>query len=399
MLTLLRKIFIKDYTNVKDPTVRQKHGILATILGLIINLITFAFKLLVGIFVHSISIISDAMNNLSDMGTSIVNLIGFKLSSKTPDKKHPFGYGRIEYISGLIVSFIIIIVAVVLGYTSITRIINNEVSDYTNNTYVIITFVILGVSIILKLVQGLIYRKMSKIIDSVLLKASSQDSFNDVISTTAVLIATTIEYILYRNGTIVNIDAWMGIAVSIFVLIAGIRLTFETSSPLIGNSPDHNLIKNITDDILKFEGVLGVHDMIFHSYGVNVTFVTCHVEIDSKDDFLKSHDLIDEIEKTISYKYRLVLTIHIDPLVTDNEEQNALKEKTKELLNAYNPVLKFHDFRFKYTDKGTLVEFDVVVPYEANIECEDILRYITDEYKKIDEKYIPSINFDNDFIG
>lgn len=399
MITLLRKLFIKNYKDVNDPNVRRKHGVMATIIGFIFNIIVFSFKLLIGLIIHSISIISDALNNLSDMGTGVVNLIGFNLSNKKPDKKHPYGYGRIEYIAGLVVSFIIIILAVVLAYTSITRIIQGQLSDYTNRTFVIVTYVILVVSILFKLLQGLIYRKVGKLIDSVLLKAASQDSFNDVLSTSVVLISTIVEFILYLNSVTFNLDAYMGIIVSVFVLYSGIKLVIETSSPLIGNLPNHELIKSLSDDILKYPNVLGLHDMIFHSYGVNVTFVICHVEVDYRLKSLDSHDLIDKIEKEMSYKYRLVLTIHVDPIVTDDEKQNALEKQVAELIYKYNPKIRYHDFRLKSSDLGTLLDFDVVIPYEKDIDEEKFLNYLNEEIKKIDTKYKLCVNVDHDFIN
>ena len=281
MVNLFRKIFIKDYRNISDPTVRTKHGYLASVFGIITNLLLVVFKLTIGILVFSMSIITDALNNFTDMASSIVNLLGFKLANKPADKEHPFGHERIEYIAGLIISFVIIAIAAVLGYTSVMKIIDNTATNYSNNAVNIAVFIILGFAILAKLIQGIFYRKMAKIINSVSLKASAQDSFNDVITTTAVLVATTVEYILYLNGYDIHIDGWMGLAVSIFIVVTGVKLLIETSNPLIGLTPDKEMVHQIIEDIKQYPGVLGVHDMMCHLWTT-----VASVEVDHQWMFL-----------------------------------------------------------------------------------------------------------------
>lgn len=400
MVNLLRKLFIKNYQHVEDPSVRQKHGFLASIVGIITNLLLAAFKLLIGILVFSMSIITDALNNLTDMASSFVNLLGFKLAGKPADKEHPFGHERIEYIAGLIISFVIIAIAVVLGYTSVIKIINNTPTDYSNKTTTIAVFVILGVAILLKLWQGLFYRKMAKIIGSVSLKASAQDSINDVITTSAVLVATIVEYCLYINGHPVNIDGWMGLAVSIFIVVSGIKLLVETSNPLIGVSPDNKLVAEVVKEIKSYPGVLGVHDLMCHSYGPTKIFMTIHVEVDHRVDVLVSHDLIDNIEKEVMQKFNILLTIHMDPIVIDSPEINQLKAKTTELLLAYpeGNQLSFHDFRTVVGPTHTNVLFDVVIPYGTKIKDSELLAYLQTEYKKIKSTYNLVINFDHNYV-
>lgn len=400
MVNLLRKLFIKNYQNVEDPNVRQKHGFLASIVGIITNLLLVVFKLTVGILIFSVSIISDALNNLTDMGSSVVNLFGFKLANKPADKEHPFGHERIEYIAGLIISFVVIAIAVVLGYTSVMKLINNAGTDYSNPTVNIAMFIILGVAIITKAFQGLFYRKMAKIIDSVSLKASAQDSINDVITTSTVLVATIVEYILYINGYDVHIDGWMGLAVSIFIIITGIKLVIETSNPLIGVTPDSKLVHSVVQDILAYPNVLGVHDLMCHSYGPTKLFMTIHVEVDYRRDILVSHDLIDNIEKEISAKYNVLLTIHMDPIVVDSPQINELKARTEEILSHFpdGEQLSFHDFRTVEGPTHTNILFDVVIPTDSKISDDELLKYLKTEFKKINPNYFLVVNFDRNYV-
>lgn len=396
MTNLLRKLFIKNFNNVEDPKVRQKHGFLSSFVGIFTNFLLFAFKLVIGLLIFSMSIISDAINNLTDMASCIVNLVGFKLAGKPADKEHPFGHERIEYIAGLIISFIIIAIACVLGYTSVMKIVNNEITKYDNPTTTIATFVILVVAILAKLWQGLFYKKMGKAINSVSLKASSQDSINDVISTSAVLVATIIEYLLRDKG--IQIDGWMGIVVAVFIIIMGIKTAIETSNPLIGITPDTELVKKVKEDILAYPGVIGLHDIMCHSYGPTKIFMTIHVEVDYKVDVMVSHDLIDNIESEISNKYNILLTIHMDPIVTDSPKVNELKEFTKDLLSKYEGKITFHDFRIVKGPTHTNVLFDIVVPYDLEVEDKDIINYLRSEYEKRQSKYFIIVKVDREYV-
>lgn len=398
MSKLLRKLFIKNYDNVRDPKVREKHGYLASIVGIISNLLLAGLKLTIGCLIFSMSIITDALNNLTDMASSIVSLFGFKLASKPADKKHPFGHERIEYIASLIISFIIIMVAVILGYTSVIKIINNEVTDYSNNAQNIATFIILGAAIIIKLWQGLFYKSIAKAIDSLPLKASGQDSINDTISTSVVLIATIIEFCLRQYN--VHIDGYVGVALSLFIVIMGIKLLVESSNPLIGVSPDHDFVKKIVDDILKYDGVLGVHDIMCYSYGPTKTFMTAHVEVSYKDDILQAHDMIDNIEKEMSNKYKILLTIHMDPIVNDSRELEQIKEQLKTILSNIDNknLITFHDLRMvKGTTHNNLI-FDIVIPYECKLTDKEVINKINNEFKKINDNYFLVIHIDRNYI-
>ena len=396
MTNLLRKIFIRNYNDVSNPRVRQKHGFLASFVCIFTNLLLFAFKLIIGLMIFSMSIISDAINNLTDMASCVVNLVGFKISGKPADKEHPFGHERIEYLAGLIISFVIIAIAIVLGYTSVMKIVNNEVTDYSNTTKNIATFVILGVAILMKLWQGLFYKKMGNIINSVSLKASSTDSINDVISTSAVLVATIIEFILRANG--VQIDGWMGLAVAAFIIVMGVKSAIETSNPLIGVSPDQELVKKIIGDILSYEGVLGVHDEIIHSYGPTKLFMTIHVEVDRKVDVMVSHDIIDNIEDEISKKYNILLTIHMDPVDCNSKKVIELKKFTTELLSHYEDKITFHDFRIVKGPTHTNVLFDIVIPYDSKVSEKEVIHNLREAYEKRKSKYFLIVKVDRKYV-
>ncbi len=391
MFKILRKLFIKNYSDVKNEKVRESHGILASIIGIITNTILFVFKLLIGLFTASMSIIADAINNLSDMGSSIVNLIGFKLSSKPADKEHPFGHQRIEYIAGLIISFVIIALALILGYTSISKLINKEVSEY--NLYSII---ILSAAIIIKLWQGLFYRYIGKTINSLSIKAASVDSFNDVISTSAVLIATLIAY--FTKGKI-NIDNYVAIGVSILLIITGIKMVKETANPLIGINPDHELIKNIENKILSYDGVLGIHDAMVHSYGPSSIYMSVHVEVDYKVDVIKSHELIDKIEEEVGKEFNIILTIHMDPIVSDSKDLIEIKKYIAKILKEYTTTkISFHDVRLV---KGvtTNIIFDVVLPFDSKIKHKDLLEYIEKRFKELNDNYHTIVKLDHDYVS
>ena len=391
MVTFLRKLFIKNYQNVKDEKVREKHGVLASIIGIVFNTILFVIKLLIGIFTASMSIISDALNNMTDFGSSIVSLLGFKLAGKDADKEHPYGHQRIEYITGMITSFIIILVAGLLIYNSVLTLVNQD----SSTSYSIRAFVILGISIVLKLVLGFIYSGLGKAINSVALKANRQDSFNDAISTSIVLIASIIQYFFVDLWWL---DSSISILVALFILYSGIKMVKETASPLIGEVPDFNLIQKIVKDIKSYDGVLDVHDVMFHSYGTTKTFMMCHVEVDGYKDMFKSHDLIDNIEKEISSKYKVLLTIHMDPVDTKSEEIPKLYEIIKKTLQNLDKNLSFHDLRVVSGPTHTNVIFDVAIPIGVKENKLTITKTLRAEIKKYDSKYNLVINFDDNYI-
>ena len=392
VINFLRKLFIKDYNNVNNPKVREKHGLLATSVGIVTNLLLFIAKIIIGVITMTFSIITDAINNLSDMTSCILSLVGFKLASKPADKKHPFGHQRIEYITALIVSLVIIILAVIMGYTSVMKIINKEATKL--DTYVV--FIILGLSILLKLWQSFFYKKMSKLINSVALKANSQDSLNDCISTSAILLITIV---LYVWGDKIPysylIDPIVGIALSVFIIVTGIKLVIETCSPLIGSSLDETYLKPILEDIKSYKGVYGVHDVMGHSYGPTTMFMSLHVEVDHKVDVLESHELIDNIENEIGKKYNIHLTIHMDPIVIDSPIISKLRTYIECILKEYSKVdISFHDLRVVEGKGHTNVIFDIAIPFESGIDDNDIVKYLSNKIKEYNNKYNSVIKID-----
>lgn len=388
MRKLLAKIFIKDYQEYSNPKVRSAYGTLSGIVGIVTNIFLCVIKIVTGFFAGSISIIADGINNLSDAGSSIITLIGFKISSMPADDEHPFGHERMEYITGLIVSFIIILIGVSLFKSSIDKIINPEDIDLG-----IYTFIVLGISVLVKIWQWSFYRTNGKLINSTALIATSSDSINDAISTGAVLLAMIISKIFT-----INLDSYMGLVVSLFIIISGVKLVKETISPLIGEAPSKEFVKEVVDKIKAHEGVLGIHDLVFHSYGPLKTFITAHVEVDSQVDVLVSHDMIDNIEQEFRDE-KINLVIHMDPIDTTDTETVELRKKIGEIVHSIDENLNYHDFRMVKGFTHTNLIFDVVVPNKFKLTNEQLLNEIVVRVKEIDEKYNVVITFDNNYIG
>jgi len=391
MYKLLSRIFIKDYKNVKNKNVRQFHGLLSAILGIVSNIFLCIIKVVSGILSGSIAITADGLNNLTDSSASLVTLIAFKLSGKSPDPEHPFGHERIEYISGVIVSIFIIIVGFFLGYSSVIKIINREPINTDRFSLLVI---ILIISILIKLWQWRFYRSVGKTINSSSLIATSVDSINDVFSTIAVLSS-----IIVFEFTSINIDGVMGLIVSVFIIINGVKLIKETSSPLLGEAPDPKLVENITIKIESYPGVLGMHDLVIHSYGPAKTFVTAHVEVDSEVDINETHHLIDNIERDFLELYNYNLVIHMDPVDINDPLRNELEKKVEKILNNINTKINFHDFRIVRGENHTDIIFDIVVPIDNNISEKQLKKLITKKIKEIDSSYnaIITIDYENIF--
>ncbi len=389
MINFLRKIFIKDYENVTNPKVRDSHAVLATILGIISNIILVIIKLFSGFVSGSVAIIGDGLNNLTDTGSSIITLAAFKMSSRPADKDHPYGHERIEYVSGLIVSIIIIVVSIELFMSSLTSLIENKRIEIT-----IVSLIILGVSILIKLVQGYSYHKLGKTIDSLALKANARDSINDAISTTVILIGSIFIY-LYPNMPFA-LDGLLGIFVAIFIFISGLEMIKETINPLIGINPKHEFIKTIIEEIKAYPSVLGVHDVRCHMYGPTKFFMTLHVEIPANIEFLKAHDEIDNIERDIRKKYGVDLTIHMDPIETERKDVLELKSRVEAIIKGLD--LSFHDFRVVNGDTHTNILFDIVLPHDYKLTPNEIKTKIEEEFKDDEHKYYFIIDFDGEYI-
>lgn len=374
-MKFIRKLFIKNYEDTKNPAVRYKHGLVAGIFGIISNIILCVFKLIVGIIGNSITVIADAINNLSDAGSSAVTVFGFKLSSLPADSEHPFGHARYEYISGLVVSVIILVIGVLLMKSSIEKCITPEEVSCS-----VFTYIVLGAAILMKLFQMMLYLNFSKAIDSGALKASAMDSRNDIIATTAVLISTII-----IDTTGVNIDAYMGIAVSLFIIVSSVMLIKESMSPILGEKPDKELVEKLTDKIKSYDGVLGIHDLVIHSYGQTKCFALCHVEVDASVNILISHDIIDNIEHDVFNELGIVLNIHLDPVDLQDEEMLTLKKIAESVLEKEAPALSLHDFRIVKGDTHTNILFDIVLPFGDKTDIKEVENKMEEEFRKIND--------------
>lgn len=389
MINLLVKYFIKDAGNVKDPYVRAAYANLGSIIGIVTNTLLCLCKIGVGIFFNSMSVLADGINNLSDAGSSVVTLIGFKLSIKPADDDHPFGHARIEYIAGLIVSFLILILGIDLIRSSISKIINPEPVESSS-----IIFIILILSILIKLWLSKFNFILGKKIDSTTMIATSVDSRNDVIATTAVLIA-----LIINDFTTINLDGIMGVVVGIFIFISGINLVKETTNPLLGEAPDPEFVKCIESKILACEVVSGLHDLVIHSYGVNKWFASVHVEVPAEIDFLECHDILDNIERDLKNELDIHLVVHLDPIVTNDPKTNDIKEKVENIIAYVDNRLSMHDFRIACHPTYTNIIFDVVVPVGFKETPEQLASLLGDKIKEIDSTYHSIITVDTNYIS
>lgn len=391
MVTLIRRLFIKNYKDIDKPEVREKHGSVASIFGMVTNVFLFVIKMIIGLIAASISIISDAINNLTDLFSNVASLLGFKIANKPADKKHPYGYERVEYITGMIISFIIIAVGIILGYTAVEKLINKDIAK----PYDIWAFIVLVVAIGGKILLGLFYKGMGEAINSVSLKASMQDSFNDCISTSLVLVCAIISY--FVGESVWWLDPAISIGIGLFIIYSGVKLVLETSSPLIGLSPETDFVKSVVSDVLAHEGALGIHDIVCHSYGPTKKFITLHVEVDGYQNVMELHDMIDNIENDIRQKYQCEITIHMDPIDTKNKEIPVLKEVIEETLNKINPEITFHDLRLVAGPTHVNVLFDVVVPPIKGLDSLQVVEELKKAIKKLDKKYFLVVKVDNSY--
>lgn len=389
-MKFIRKLFIKDYQDTQNPKVRFRYGLVAGIFGIISNALLCVFKLIVGVVGNSITIIADAINNLSDAGSSVVTLVGFKLSATPPDNDHPFGHARYEYITSLLVSVTVLFIGILLLKSSIEKCITPE--EVSVSVY---TYVVLGVAIAMKLVQMLIYLDFSKAINSGALKASAADSRNDVLATVAVLISTiVIDVAGDKISPKVSVDGIMGIAVSAFIIVSSILLIKEAMSPILGEKPPKELVDKITAKILSYDGVIGVHDLVVHSYGENHCFVFAHVEVPADVDITKSHDVIDNIEHDFWNEMHVRITIHMDPVDTKNKQLAVLKLRAQNAIANLDENLSLHDFRLVSGQTHTNMLFDVVIPYGSKITLDDVKDALKKEFGNDPVKYFFVIDMD-----
>jgi cation diffusion facilitator family transporter len=386
---LLIRLFVKDYKNTRSAAVRERYGMLAGVTGVVTNFLLFAFKITVGLVFGSIAITADAVNNLSDSGASLVTLFGFKMSGKPADAEHPYGHGRMEYISGLIVSFIILLLGFQLIQTSISKIIHPAESKFS-----LLTVVVLAASIAIKLWQCLFYRNVGKIIDSITLATSSADSLSDILATSSVLAGT-----LITRFTGFNLDGIMGAAVALFIMASGIKLVSATISPLLGSPPTKELVDYISKKVLSFDGIIGIHDLTVHSYGPAECFASLHCEVPAEQDIMLSHDIIDNIERKLLRENGIHLVIHLDPVVTDDERTTALKAKVRALITEISPKIGLHDFRVVWGVTHTNLIFDIVVPFKFELGDKALVSMISEKISEIDPSYNSVITVDRDMTS
>ena len=375
MTKLLTKLFVKNYNNTSDPAVRKSYGTLTSVVGIIINIILAAIKILAGILSGSVAIIADAFNNLSDSGTSVITLISFKLSSKPADKEHPYGHARIEYIASMVVSFIILLVGAELLLDSGKTLLG--VGEVKNAVITTTTIVILSVSIVLKLWLGLFYRSIGKKIDSTVVSAAATDSFSDSISTIAVLGSS----ILIKYTEWYFVDAIVGIAVSIPIIIAGLKILNETKDILLGEGPVDETVKAIENIVKDYPDIIGMHDLMVHNYGPNKFVASFHAEVDGKQDIYYLHDMIDNVERRINEELIISCTIHMDPIVTDDENVNELKSFLLETMAEIGLDLPIHDFRTVIGQTHTNMIFDIVLPFDHQLTENELKDKICDAVK------------------
>ncbi|MEG1804810.1 MAG: cation diffusion facilitator family transporter [Clostridia bacterium] len=380
---------MKDYKNTSDQNVRTRYGMFSGIIGIILNIILFVGKAIAGIVSGAISITADAFNNLSDAGSSVVTLLGFKLANQEADDKHPFGHGRIEYLAGLIVSFVIIFMGFELAKTSLDKIINP-----TDVTFSVLSICILGFSIVVKLWMFFYNTYLSKKISSETLKAVSMDSISDVVATTVVLLGT-----LFAHFFKFNIDGYLGIAVSIFILYSGFCAAKETINPLLGQPLDPEFVKKITDLILSHDKIHGIHDLVIHNYGVSKYMMTLHAEVPYNENLIEIHDIIDDIERDIYREFNVIATIHMDPIETDDVETNIMLMKITDILKDIDERLTLHDFRMTKAHTHCNFIFDVVVPHKFHLSETDLTALICEKIKELDETYFAVITIDKSFIA
>lgn len=385
MITLLTRLLIADRENTQSPEVRRKYGLISGGAGVCFNLLLFAFKLLAGLISGSISIIADAFNNLSDAGSSIITLIGFKIAAQEADSDHPFGHGRSEYISGLIVSIIILVMAVELIRSSISKILHPEPIDFTPAV-----LLILVLSIIVKLYMYHYNKALSGRIASSALQATAADSLSDALATSAVLIAAIVSTL---SG--LHIDGWCGILVGALILLGGIEAAKNTISPLLGQAADPDFIENIRGIVMQYNEVLGVHDLIVHDYGPGRRMISLHAEVPAKGNILRLHDTIDNIEKRLQKELRCSAVIHMDPVMNDDEETLECRALASGILSQIDPALSLHDFRIVKGPTHTNLIFDVVMPYHTAYTAEQLKTRIEEDLQKADPGYYAVIQIDH----
>lgn len=373
MTNLLIKLFVKNREDVQNPKVRSNYATLSSITGIIANFLLFIGKLVIGILSASVAIIADAFNNIGDAGSSVVTLIGFRFSGKHADKEHPMGHGRYEYISAFIVDVLIIFVGVELFKSSIEKIIEPQATDIGT-----VTLVFLGVAIAVKAWLFFFYRKIAKTINSSAIRGASFDSISDVVATTLVFISA-----LLSKFANLNIDGYAGIFVAAFIFYTGIKAAKETIDLLLGGTPDKEILKKISDFVKEYPEVIGIHDVMVHDYGPGRQIISFHAEVSAKSDFSYVHDVIDNIERDFQKKYGYIVTIHLDPIVVDDEKVNEMYDFVKATVKEVDESFSVHDFRMTYGGNHINLIFDLSIPVDTKMSDEDAAKAVEEKIKSL----------------
>ena len=386
MTNLLLRLFVKIYQDTEDPDVHSAIGKLAGIMGILCNCILSAGKLIAGLVVGSVSIVADAVNNLSDAGSSVVTLLGFRLAQRPADKDHPYGHARYEYLSGLVVAALILVIGLELAKTSFQKILHPEPIEATP-----IALGVLIASLCVKLWMCIFYRSLGKRIRSITLAASSADSRNDVIATSGVLVGYVVSSLLH-----VNVDGFVGLAVACFILWSGIGIARDTISPLLGGRADPNLVENLSNLVLSHEKILGIHDLLVHDYGPGQCFASVHAELSAQEDPMVCHDIIDDIEQDAIEQLNVHLVIHYDPVMTDDAEWSEMRGLTENWVRQLDESLTIHDFRMVRGAKQTKLVFDLTVPYDMTLSSGEGQQVMEKNLREQGKDYVTVIHLDRE---
>lgn len=387
MHTILVKLFVRDSENIHNSKVRTAYGTLGSIAGIVTNILLALLKYVAGMLSGSISVTADAINNLSDAGASIISLVGVKLSAKPADKGHPYGHGRVEYISALAVAFLVLLMGIELFKSSVDKIVNPVPVKFS-----IVSLCILIFSILAKLWLGFFNKKLGKKINSAPMIAVMKDCFSDCLATGVAAIA-----IIVSAFSDINIDGYLGIIVACFIFIAGFNILKETMADLLGKPAEKEFVDEITDKILSYDKIVGVHDMIIHDYGPGRKFASAHAEVPSNEDLMEIHDIIDLIERDIMNEYGMIISIHMDPIVVDDEKINALRQMTNSLVAEMCEEMSIHDFRVVDGPTHTNLIFDLIVPHKYHMSNDEVRKEIENKLSKIDERYFAVITVEHAF--
>ena len=384
MISLLVKLFYGEMDMSDEKAVRRAYGTTCSGAGIGFNVLLFAGKLIAGMLSGSVAIVSDAFNNLSDAGSSIISLVGFKLSNKKSDPQHPFGHGRLEYISGLCVSFLIILMGVELGKASIEKIIEPAQVKFS-----LLTAAILSASILVKLYMALYNSRIGKRLNAVTMKAMAKDSLSDAVATSVVLMS-----MIVAKLADIAIDGYCGVVVAAFILFTGITAARDTISPLLGQKPDSEFIEEVMRIVNAHKEIIGTHDLVVHDYGPGRLMITLHAEVDANMDILVAHDAVDNIENELREKLGCSAVVHMDPIVTDDVETNATREEIKRVVSNIDSRMTIHDFRMVPGPTHTNVIFDVAVPFDTDMDDDELRKILGARIRDVDSKLNAVIEID-----